>query len=749
MGQYNTAVLTTAGQALLTSILGAQGTLTFSKFQTSSYQYASGTDLSSLTSLQSVEQEVTPSAGGIKDATTFYSSSTVDNTGVTVEYVNYTVGLFATDGDDEVLFAVSTAITPDVIPVDDGGTPSTYTYTMSIGVSSTANITVEVDDQGILRVQSIVNNLTSTSTTAPLSAAQGKALKDLIDQGGGGHVILDPSGTEMTQRDKLQFKGTTVTVTDDPDEEATVVDFGLATGSIVLSQGGSVVSSVSLDNSVGRSINLDSLFNTNAPTYSIVSSDSTVADATLNAAKTVLTVTALKAGNVTITISTPATNEYTAASVTLSVSSTVFIPVDDGTTTYVLGSGAHTGGSALAEAVCLSVDTVNMKAVMASKGLYGAAWPGSGELSLSTHMGNLNTAIDDAYLPRNQNGDTTNASQPTGVSFYNGSTWDNSKSSTLLDFLKLASQSEVGASDLRLWLGTEASSSNAWRVMDTGITTSYAKTTAYIIAPTFILDLTKVKLHGSLICLLTEPDMPEIVAWSSNDDEKIAAMVAADAAGYLNLYDWWQDNDEKSVTLSAMEATGVGESHVQQEVTFVLSKDSCKQLSSALTSGRTYSKYLIHQKNCLLEKGYMNSTNTNTGSWKNCARRTWCNDVFYNAIPATLRAIFKQFKNLTAQTPSGSTNENVDDYFAYPAEKEVFDARVGSNATEFNALTQFNYYKTSVNRIKTLGDGGTAVSWFERSPDINLAGYFCLVYNGNASDAGAASNVGISPFGVI
>ena len=182
MGQYNTAVLTTAGQSLLASVLGTEGTLTFSKFQTSSYQYASGTDLSALTSLQNVEQEILPSAGGIKDATTLYSSSTISNEGVTVEYDCNTVGLFATDGEDEVLFAVSTAIIPDVIPVDDGGAPSTYTYTMSIGVSSTANITVEVDDQGILRVSSIVDNLNSTSATAPLSANQGNVIaKDMVE----------------------------------------------------------------------------------------------------------------------------------------------------------------------------------------------------------------------------------------------------------------------------------------------------------------------------------------------------------------------------------------------------------------------------------------------------------------------------------------------------------------------------------------------------------------------------------------
>ena len=64
MGSYNTAVITTVGQALLTSVLGAQGTMTFTKLQTSSYAYASGTDLSALTSLNNVKQEVNVGSAG-------------------------------------------------------------------------------------------------------------------------------------------------------------------------------------------------------------------------------------------------------------------------------------------------------------------------------------------------------------------------------------------------------------------------------------------------------------------------------------------------------------------------------------------------------------------------------------------------------------------------------------------------------------------------------------------------------------
>lgn len=176
MGSYNTAVITTAGQALLTSILANQGTLTFSKFQTSSYQYASGTDLSALTALNSVEQEVTPSGAGIIDSTTLYATSTVNNSGLAAEYTAYTLGLFISDGVDEVLFAVATAIVPDVIPEDIGGTPSTYTYSLQLGVSSTENITISVDMDAYLTADSVIDNLTSTSVNSPLSAKQGNVL---------------------------------------------------------------------------------------------------------------------------------------------------------------------------------------------------------------------------------------------------------------------------------------------------------------------------------------------------------------------------------------------------------------------------------------------------------------------------------------------------------------------------------------------------------------------------------------------
>ena len=146
----------------------------------------------------------------------------------------------------------------------------------------------------------------------------------------------------------------------------------------------------------------------------------------------------------------------------------------------------------------------------------------------------------------------------------------------------------------------------------------------------------------------------------------------------------------------------------------------------------------------------MNSSDTNSGSWNGSARRTWCNNVFRNAIPSTLRAIFKQFKTVTAQVYNGSTNQTSVDYFALPAEREIFNARDYCNQTEYNALFQFDYYKTKSNRVKKLGKTGTANYWWERSPGYKFSAYFCRVGSYGVAEQHYASNsYGLAPFGCI
>ena len=250
----------------------------------------------------------------------------------------------------------------------------------------------------------------------------------------------------------------------------------------------------------------------------------------------------------------------------------------------------------------------------------------------------------------------------------------------------------------------------------------------------------------------------KIVTWASGTDEEIAAMVEAADAGTINLADYWAVGDVRTVQLSAMSATGVGESHAAQQVDLVLMHAGGYTLNTAVASGRTKCSFVVGLKDSLAEAGYMNSSGTNSGSWNGSARRTWCNNVFRNAIPSTLRAIFKQFKTVTAQTYNGSTNQTSVDYFALPAAKEVFGGSASSagsgtsysNLTEFNALFQFDYYKTSSNRVKKLGKTGSVSYWWERSPYYYYSNNFCIVYSdGAAGYYNASGSFGLAPFGCI
>lgn len=232
------------------------------------------------------------------------------------------------------------------------------------------------------------------------------------------------------------------------------------------------------------------------------------------------------------------------------------------------------------------------------------------------------------------------------------------------------------------------------------------------------------------------------VTWASGTDTEIADMVEAADAGIISLSDYWTVGDVRSISLSAMSATGVGESHSAQKADFVLMNKGGKTLASGTTCS-----FIVGMKNCLATTGYMNSSDTNSGGWNSCKRRTWCNSVFYNAIPTALRPIFKQFKNVTASGASTSTTTSTD-YFALPSEKEVFGSVTYANSTAESSNSQFEWYKTSSNRVKKVN--GSAADWWERSPYSGYSSNFCyVVSDGSAYYYSASGTLGISPFGCI
>ena len=230
-------------------------------------------------------------------------------------------------------------------------------------------------------------------------------------------------------------------------------------------------------------------------------------------------------------------------------------------------------------------------------------------------------------------------------------------------------------------------------------------------------------------------------------------MVQAADAGQINLTDYWTVGDERTVQLSAMAATGVGESHAAQAVTLVLMDSTCTgfTLASATSGGKTKPSFIVGLKNCLAEAGYMNSTSINTNGWSGCARRTWCNDVFRAAIPSTLRGIFKQFK--WKQGKGGGASSGLletTDYFGLAPEKAVFGSATFSYSDEAALYAQWEWYQTASNRIKKLSDTGSAGFWWECSPYSGTSFDFCCVASDGSADCSYAyTTYGLAPFGCI
>lgn len=265
---------------------------------------------------------------------------------------------------------------------------------------------------------------------------------------------------------------------------------------------------------------------------------------------------------------------------------------------------------------------------------------------------------------------------------------------------------------------------------------------------------TRTYYPGEMAWAIRHLDVPDTTVpsfASTTEDQLIEIVGRMDRGEITPEQTGWKVGDERIVHLSAMETGGfVGETHEEQDVTLVIMDSGHYELTNPTSSGRTVDHFVVGLKNCLGGTGYMNSTNTNAGSWENCNRRNWCNTVFRSAFPSKLQSIFKSFEVVTATEYNGTTVSTTNDYFALFAEKEIFGTRSYSNNYEANNLSQIAYYVNTNNRIKKLGDSGSASLWWGRSPDDGSSGAFCTVGSpGGASAHYAKYPFGLAPFGCI
>ncbi len=169
-----------------------------------------------------------------------------------------------------------------------------------------------------------------------------------------------------------------------------------------------------------------------------------------------------------------------------------------------------------------------------STGLYGAAWTtiGTSAMTLSTtYWGNFYryNAVTKAYLPRVYYSGTIYSSSdteyltstPTGIAYYNGSSWV--YDSTISNYMKTAlisaanNYSSLGASGSGAWLGAANDSRYAWNVDSNGVFNSSNTSGSYVVAPCFTIDLSKVYLSGTTMTATDSTDSTAITATLSSD----------------------------------------------------------------------------------------------------------------------------------------------------------------------------------------------------------------------------------------
>jgi hypothetical protein len=256
--------------------------------------------------------------------------------------------------------------------------------------------------------------------------------------------------------------------------------------------------------------------------------------------------------------------------------------------------------------------------------------------------------------------------------------------------------------------------------------------------------------------LLGEPEDLKIVAFADGTDAEIEKMIEAHYAGKINIGDYWAVGDKRTIHHNAMAATGVSESHKANDYIYVIIGIEHDDLVTAI-NGKTKAAITIQAERMLYldttteynssydtshECGCMNSSNTNSGGWGYCDRRTWCNNVYKKCLPTYIQNMMKQVRKLTSEGSQSNTIKTSNDYAFLPSEIEIFGSTTYSFAGEGK---QYQYFKNATaNRYKKPRYSSAYVSgqYWTRSPYSSGSDSFCGVGRGGSANADSASNAG-------
>lgn len=150
------------------------------------------------------------------------------------------------------------------------------------------------------------------------------------------------------------------------------------------------------------------------------------------------------------------------------------------------------------------------------------------------------------------------------------------------------------------------------------------------------------------------------------------------------------------------------------------------------SGGKAPLTFQLHD--CYGETKNMNSSNTNSGGWKNSAMRTTHLPAILALMPTEVRSGIREVSKKASVGGRSTTIETVSDKLFLLSEVEIFGSTSYSAAGEG---TQYDYYKAGNSKVKK--QNGSAANWWERSPFASNAMYFCLVSSNGSAGGNSAS----------
>ena len=145
----------------------------------------------------------------------------------------------------------------------------------------------------------------------------------------------------------------------------------------------------------------------------------------------------------------------------------------------------------------------------------------------------------------------------------------------------------------------------------------------------------------------------------------------------------------------------------------------------------------------------MNSSNTNSGSWKSSAMRSSTMASYLAKLPADTQKAIGYVQKITGQY--GGANITTGDKCFLLSGKEIFGGTGNGNGSycttaEAGATFQYQYFANIATSSTSRNINSTAGQWWWlRSPIYNGGGSFCGVSSGSSDDYGAAYSGGVFP----